>query len=55
MGCWRLDCSGSGEGQVVSSCECGNDSSGCMYCRETTVWLQKLMASRVVPICLELV
>jgi hypothetical protein len=29
-----LDCSGLGQGQVVGACECGNEPSGSIKCRE---------------------
>ena len=29
-----LDCSGSGEGQVTGTCECGNEPSGSIKCEE---------------------
>jgi len=29
-----LDCSGSGYGQMAGSCECGNELSGSMKCKE---------------------
>jgi hypothetical protein len=30
----RADCAGSGEGQVVGTCECGNEPSGSIKCGE---------------------
>jgi hypothetical protein len=31
---YGLDCSGSGQGQVAGSCECGNEPSGPIKCGE---------------------
>ena len=30
----RLDCSGSGKGQMAGTCECGNEHSGSVTCGE---------------------
>jgi len=39
---WRyvLDWYGSGLGQMAGSCECGNESSGSVKCREFLDWLR---------------
>jgi hypothetical protein len=34
----KIGWSGSGYGQVVSSCECGNEPSGSVKCWETIEW-----------------
>jgi hypothetical protein len=39
---WGLDWSGSGYGQVESSCECGNEPSGSTNCCESIEWLHNL-------------
>jgi hypothetical protein len=36
----RLDCPGSGQGQEVGACECGNESSGFIKCGEFLDWLR---------------
>jgi hypothetical protein len=45
MGWYGLDCSGSGYGQVESSCECGNDPSTPVY---TTVGILNSADLRIV-------
>jgi hypothetical protein len=42
MGWCGLNWSGSGYGQVESSCECGYETSGSMKCWETVKWLHNL-------------
>jgi hypothetical protein len=42
IGCCGLDWSGSGQVQVESSCECGNEPSGSIKCWESTEWLHNL-------------
>jgi hypothetical protein len=37
-----LDWSGSGQGQVESSCECSDEPSGSIKCWETIEWLHNL-------------
>ena len=34
------DCCGSGYGQVVGACECGNEHSGSIKCGEFLHWLR---------------
>ena len=36
----RLDCSGSGQGQMVGTCECSNEPSGSIKCGEFIDYLR---------------
>ena len=45
MGKLGLDRSGSGQGQVVGACECGNEPWGSIKCGEFLDWME-LLASQ---------
>jgi hypothetical protein len=52
-----VDCieSGRGEGQVESSCECGNEPSGSIKCCEKNRVASHLLASRMVLSCVDVI